>query len=380
MKIILLIASLVISLLAAAIPVPGTDVWFSQFIAVALFGFLFIAIKISEVSLAIGLFYAYCSLSMVFVAHFNTLSLLMLTMTGLSALVAIEVSKVSDKHRGNVIKTLFFLLIFQIAWGVVQKLNMDPFFRLLTDHRFCDTVGFSGSHNQYSFFISALSPLFFDNILLVGLVLLGLFLSTSFAGFVGFCAAYLFYHRKRIHCIVFGLIIMAIFIFVFNGTLHKNLGCKFEERFRLWKLSVAQVNEGKAVMKLNESVKKIVTCNPFLGFGFGEFFQVSPYTQEKIIMANGSHRYEHAHNDYVEIFFDLGRIGFGLFIFSLFSFVRRLRMVIWDKELNLLVSMLIAVAFCALSIYTVHTSYNGFLIAILIGLTFGKINSLPRKI
>lgn len=376
MQLYLIILTVVGSLLAAAIPVKGTDVWFSQFIGVALFGFLFIALQISKVNKSIALFFTYVVLNMVFVSHFNIMALIIMTMISLCAIIFYHVSNLYRFQRIVVCYTLAGILLFQVVWSIVQKFNLDPIFRLASNHHFCDVVGFSGSHNQFSLFLSMLSPLVFNNIFLLGFVILGIFLSTSFAGMLGVVGGFLFYYRKERLLIVGVVFIILCCLFLF--LVHKDYRIKFNERLDLWKLTISQVIKGKAEMKVQQNITQIKTCNPLFGYGLGSFFQISPYTQEGIILKNsgGMHRYEHAHNDYIEILFDFGIVGIVLFIYCIFDLVKVLREVMWDEELNIFVSMVVCIGVCALSIYTIHTAYNGMLISVILGLLYGKIREV----
>jgi O-antigen ligase len=136
----------------------------------------------------------------------------------------------------------------------------------------------------------------------------------------------------------------------------------------LWKLSVSQVNAGKALM-VNDKTKETMVkkCNPWFGFGFGQFMKISPYTQ-KAIIKHGVHRYEHAHNDYIEVLFDLGRVGVVLLIALFVDMVLLFKKA---KKTPLLVASaaaILAYAVCALAIYTVHTATGGVFLAIYLGL------------
>lgn len=375
MKLILILFTVVLSLLASVVPVIGTDVWFSQFIAVGMFGYLFIALKLFKMSKALGVLFAYSALSVVFVTHFNLLSFVVLMMVGVCGLIAVEVSKLNRNQRIYVYITLGVLLLIQVIYVFIQKMNLDPIFKLISNPKLSDTVGFSGSHNQYSLFVSILSSLFFENFWALGLVFVALIFSTSISGLIGCLVGLLFYYRTNKHIFLLWLGVVIICFVVFFFITKKGYETEFKERVGVWKLSIYQVISGKSTLELSKDVKQVVGCDPLFGYGLGSFFRISPYTQSAIINANskGSHRYEHAHNDYVEIFFDLGYVGFGLFCIWLISFITLLQRCHWDHELNLLVSMFICISVCALSIYTIHTAYNGMLICVILGLIYGKI-------
>lgn len=375
MKTFFIIASLVVGLLSAAIPIPGTDVWWSQFVAIMGIGFICVAIHVARMSFAISLFFIYLVFSTIFIAKMDIMSILCLMQTGLCLLMAKYISTLDKCNRNIIIKALVGLLFFQVFWGAVQALNLDPIFKLSTNAKLSDTVGFNGSHNQYGLFLAALSPFAFNNIVLIALVFAAIVMSKTYSAYIAMAAAFIFYHRADKKVVALGLVATICLSFVFLFFVHKGLNEKFKERFDLWKLSISQVWQEKAVMKISPTVNKIITCNRWFGYGFGKFFQISPYTQEKVIQNNskGQHRYEHAHNDYVELFFDCGIVGIFFFILVLLElFLKFSRSS--GCHVNMLGSCLVAYAVCALSIYTVHTAFNGFLFCILIGLLYGCFN------
>jgi O-antigen ligase len=376
MKTFFIICSLIIGLISAAIPIPGTDVWYSQFIAVMGIGFLCLAILISRMSLSIGIFFAYLVFSTIFIAKTDLISILCLIQTGLCLLVAYLVSKLNLRYRDIIIKTLFYLLLFQVGWGILQYFNLDPVFKMVgSDNKLCDTVGFSGSHNQYGLFLSALSPLVFNNLILCALVLTAIIISKTYSAFIAMAAAFVYFNRKTSKVFYLSAIAFICLSFVFLYFNPKNLDMKLKERIGIWKLSIHQVMNEKAVLDLNSQVKEIIPCNKWFGFGFGRFFGISPYTQNKVIASNskGTHRYEHAHNDYVELFFDTGIIGISLFIFIIIGFLVNLSK--FDNfRIRLIGSCILAFAVCAMSIYTVHTACNGFLFCVLLGLIYAEFN------
>lgn len=380
MKFWLIISAVVVSLLAAAIPIPGTDVWYAQFVSVMLFGFLLIAVLIGEMSPFIGIFFAYLAFSMVFITHQDAMAIVCLLQVGACLLMAKEISKFDVKQRKIVWNVVFGLLIFQIGWSILQHFNLDPIFKYAYNNKICDTVGFSGSHNQYGLFLAAASPAFFANPILLVAAFLGLILSNTFSALLGFAAASLFFFGRDFNKLAMVAVVI-IFGLAFMFFTHKELSGKFHERFGVWKLSVKQVLKGKAVMNITSvnttfndaKVQRIVTCNPWFGFGFQRFFNISPLTQGGLMMPQAKHYFEHAHNDYVEALFDLGIIGFVLLLFALFEVCVLYSLSGHGIQIRLAASGLIAYGVSAISIYTVHTAYNGFFLCVLIGLFYAEV-------
>lgn len=383
MKFNFCLVAIVLSLLASLIPIPGTDVWYSQFVAVMLFGFLFIGILISEMSVPLGILFFYLVFSVVFITKQDTMALMCLMQVTGCLLIARYISSFNPTQRKKTWLFIGVLLAIQVFWGFLQKIGIDPVFRLSTNHALCDTVGFSGSHNQYGLFLAGASPIAFLYPLSIPFVFLALVFSKTFSAILGFSVALIFFFHKKFNMVIL-TIIMAVAITGFFFISHKDISGQFGERFGLWKLTATQALTGNAVMeyeqvdplthkKVRTNAVAVVKCNPLFGFGFQKFFTISPYTQIDVITHGNQHRYEHAHNDYVEALFDLGLIGFGLVIIVIGHMVILYRRAFKSKYLRLAAAGLIAYAVCALSIYTIHTAYNGFFLCVLIGLFYAEV-------
>lgn len=372
----LVFIAIIACLFSAAVPIPGTDVWYSQFVSLLLFGNLALAIYFSKMSKAIGILFAYFTFSTIFISKQDPMALMCLMQVAFCLFIAKNIAEFSEEQRTKIWYVLGGLLVFQVLWGILQHFNLDPIFKLSTDQNLCDTVGFNGSHNQYGLFLAATSPAVFMFPILLPLVFIGLVLSKTFTAILGaICASLFFFHKKINKFLLIGIVSIGIIIF-FSST-NKNLIGKFSERTALWNLSISQVFQGKAVMTANDNpnVNKIVTCNPFFGFGFQKFFSISPYTQRWSVKNRPVNVFEHAHNDYVEALFDLGVIGFLLVLYAIGELIF-LYWASYTRTVNFKLAAcgLIAFAISAMGIYTVHTAYNGFLFCVLLGLFYGEVS------
>lgn len=383
MKFYLSIIAVVVCLVASIIPIQGTDVWYSQFVAVTLFGMLSVAVMISEMSIGLGILFAYFTFSTVFVTHQDTMSLVCLMQTALCLLMAVNISRFDAVQRKRIWWAIFGVLTLQMVWGFVQFLNIDPIFKLSTDQRFCDTVGFSGSHNQYGLMMAAASPALLLFPWIMPILFVALILSKTFTAMVGFVVAQVFLFRKKIN--IFVIILAVLAVFSSQHFLHKGLGGKFDERYGVWRLTVNQVLDGKAIMEVDKNVAHVVTCNPWFGFGFQKFFTISPYTQRLQKYPRPQSVFEHAHNDYVEALFDLGKVGFILVLLVLselvflFTFSEYIMSGIRTREFEMTAAGLLAFAVCAGAVYSVHTAYNGFFLCVLLGLFYGEVNDGKKR-
>lgn len=375
MKFNLVLIAIAACLLASVVPILHTDVWYSQFVAVMLFGFLMIGFKLFELSKPLALLFIYLIYSTIFVNQQDTMSIICLLQTAFCLSLSLYISKCSPEQIRKIWVVIGSLLGLQVIWGFIQYSNHDPIFHLNYYPDKSDTVGFSGSHNQYGLFLAAASPLSFIMPMLIPFVFLSIVFSKTFSAMLGFIVAGIFFFRKKLdyRVILIGVFLTAGFFFLMT---HKDLSGKFTERFGLWKLTTEQTLNGRAVMQINENVQKIVTCNKWFGYGFSKFFTISPYTQKDIIIPGLKHRYEHAHNDYVECLFDLGIIGCILLFWVFYDLIKRyIAQKTKSISLELSTCGLIAYSVCALSIYTVHTAYNGMFLCVLLGIFFAEVKT-----
>ena len=157
---------------------------------------------------------------------------------------------------------------------------------------------------------------------------------------------------------------------------------KIIERVELVQHCVKEVTTGRATMRrVNGQVeqRQEITANPLFGFGLGNFMRISPLTQwqflDKSIKkgdGNPIHRYEHAHNDYVEYFYETGWVGLVVLCWVLVDFAWRF---IKANKTKLLVTSFLAVVaqlVCAMGIYTVQTILSATLLVIFLGIFYSE--------
>lgn len=381
MFLFLIVAAIIAIPVSSIIPVLGTDVWYPQYITTVFCVFLAVALRIWKMSKALACLYAYCVYSAVFLAHMNPLSMVYLTQMGLALLVATEVANLNVSQRRKVWYAILTVLILQCALGILQRFHLDPFFRLAADKSLFDTCGFSGGRNQFGLSLAgcSMAAWLLCPVLLPVVILVMIFCQTLITFIAFFCAsAFVVFHNYGKLKAVLILPVAAVLVCAF--LLYAPKTRAVYERIGIWNLSINQLNSGKAVMNINPQTKSIVTCNPWTGFGLGAFFKVSPLSQGEVIGKQFNYRYEHAHNDYVEAYFDLGRIGFAIVLWALAELIFLFHKAInRSKELIISAAALIVYAVSALAIYTVHTSVSGFYLAIFIGLFYANLKQPELK-
>jgi len=369
--------------LAGLIPIEGTDVWYSQFLGLMSLLMIGLSIALWKFNKGFSVFGLVCLFSSMVVANQSPKSLITLIQIYLAFLAIYAISRFEKDQRKALIRAVLVLVSIQGVWVILQALNLDPIFNLMGNPNKDDTVGISGSHNQLGLFFAMTAPIVLLNaIYLLPFTLVGLWFSTTATAWIGFVVFLIFWisiklkSKAAVYLLFFGLMVCLISGFNRISDIVKT------ERFNLWRSSIDQVLSGRAIIKqadlsrLNGKEKieyisiKEINCNPLFGFGLGNFIRISPHTQEYVTFA---HRYEHAHNDYVEALFELGITGF---LFLMVMIGKFLRDFFYAQRTKLLTSVFLAIVVqmvCAMGVYTIQTAISGMLMILFLGLFYGEL-------
>lgn len=116
-------------------------------------------------------------------------------------------------------------------------------------------------------------------------------------------------------------------------------------RFTIWKVAYSYV--------VHSGWRRIL-----LGFGFGSFSAIFPQIEPEIIMrVHGA--FEQAHNEYLQLFFEGGIAGLGVFVVILVAFLKRCFAM--GKEGLIVLSLWSTMAVNALGNFPAHVVPHGFL-------------------
>ena len=137
-----------------------------------------------------------------------------------------------------------------------------------------------------------------------------------------------------------------------------------------------------------ENVIEIQRTSPWLGFRLANFSRLSPYSQKEYLYEKceydgtsitnadvceyNKHVYMHAHNDYLEVLFELGRIGFISLLLIILHFIYCYIISKKTKILRISFYSILAQMICSLAVFTVHTAIGGMLLIINLGVFFGE--------
>ncbi len=356
----------------------GIDLWYVQYLALFSVFCIGISIYLARINIPMGIFLTYCLGNTIFVAKQDPRTMFCLIQIILACL-AIDLISRFTKRQANIILTIILgLTIFQGAFVIVQYFNLDPFFTPVNDEWFSRTVGISCSRNQIGLFFAIVSPLVLANaIWITPLVVFGLFCSSTTSAWAGFLAGCIclcsFKLRRELWKV---LILLCICSAIFFVKFEHISAPAYKQRIDLYKHTIESVESESVVMKRTQNgntFAKEVTCNKWLGYGLGKFTQISVWTQERFLHKGQSHVYSHAHNDLLEIWYELGRVGLLL---ALFMIGKLFRDFIYARKTKILVicfSCILAQLVSSLGIFTVQTAISGMLLVIFFGLFTGEI-------
>ena len=372
--------------LSAVVPF-GPNLWYVQMI-------FLISMLVLGVSVSVWRFNKYLSMlnmvalySTMITANQGLRSLFYLFIFNLSILATREISKLGERHRKTLLQAIYLLFFIQFGWLILQNFNLDPIFDKSQDiygNTFTgkdDTVGFSGSHNQIGLFFAITAPLVFlvSPIFLIFNVI-GVCLSTTSTALIALCSGCLvcssfLSQLRRFRLIIFFLIGSNLFFMKYENIVFGAL----RERVALFNHSIKEIKSGNALMRNQDNKLRLVQTRKWEGFGLGNFMSISPLTQWQFMEKGDhgqwpAHRYEHMHNDYLEIFYEMGICGFIAVILLVLNFIWSFIKAKKTPMLIVSFSCIVAQLVCAMGIYTIYTAISGMLLIVFYGIYRGELN------
>jgi O-antigen ligase len=238
-------------------------------------------------------------------------------------------------------------------------------------------VGFNGAKDQIGAFFAITLPIVIRYIpILIPLSLLAIFASHSSFALVAAIVSgliYLFY-TKRLY---FNVVLASIIIVsaVFFTSVDKLNSKDFKQRFDVWKYSIKSTIQGK--IGISDGTNNItIKTNPIYGYGLGNFLRVFPYipTPKGTCFNVVNEKFTHAHNDYVEAFFEFGWVGFVLMTVFAFAFVFSFVTSSKSNDIVLYFFCLMAYFLNASGNFLSHLGVSGLFLIILYGMYRGALN------
>lgn len=364
---ILLISSIFIVPLSSLIEIPFTIVWYSQYLAVIILGFLIAAQYISKVNKPLAILLAYSLFSYIVVCQQHPRALLCLIVAAIGMLLIIAISEI--ENRKEIYISLIVMSVIQSLFVILQVFNKDPFFHLVDYKGISDTVGFLGSHNQLAAYHSAVMPFCLWTIPLMLIPLYYAHCSTAvIASIIGI--GFYTFSMDAFKGVLFVLLVSLIAVVAWN-KFDKPLE-PFKERMAVWNMTIRQVQSGNMVINVPNGGSRILHCNPWLGYGIGSFTMFSPLSQKRENIISGRNVYEHAHNDLVEYFFEFGYVGLCILLFLIYDILWKYATCVnKTNELIVVFSSLIIQVVNSMGVYIIHAPVSYFMLCLTVGLFYG---------
>jgi len=288
----------------------------------------------------------------------------------------LAVFTISGFDRNARIKTIWFIFGFFVINSIqvlLQLLNIDFFFHDIRNYQNQIPLGFLASKNQLGLFSVVTLPIVIYCFPILAIFsIIGLVISKTsscfIALYVGTIVYSYYFFKKEFKKI---LLLLTIILSLFFWKVDSPSGIAVSERYLLYKNTLISAVTGKSDVLINKRVYK-AECNPIFGFGNNSFIKISPYNQNFYIDKDYSHRYFHAHNDYLEIFFEYGYLGLCFLIwfvlYTIISFIKAYK----TRLLVILFCSIIIQLVSALFIFTIYTPVNYYLFLIIYGLYLGE--------
>ena len=223
----------------------------------------------------------------------------------------------------RILKWLKYSVIFLLFYCVLQYLKLDEFLKGInnTGDRLVGTIGNS---MHLAGFLAILQPLFFkksrENILCLILLWLLILLTGSATGLVtgiGVALFWLWFKNRKVAWIATGLsVISLVGLYLVKRSFFFN-----SDRFRVWGLVCKAIKN------------KFIT-----GFGLGTYGLSG--------IGDTSIHWQHVHNEYLQVIFEIGIIGLVLILWCIWDYFRKFNSLKTDLTIRL---ASIFFGFCLLS-------------------------------
>lgn len=367
----IIVAAVFLVPLSAVVEIPNTDTWYSQYIMLFSLFCIGISAFLWKFNKWVSILSALCWLSAIYTNNQNSRGILILMQFDLSCLAAYVVSMLDEKHHKFILKMIFIVFLLQVGLVTLQFFNLDPIFDLKGHPELDDTVGLSGSKNQVGLFFAIVSPVVISQFpALFPAVIWGLYCSQTTTAWIGLTVAifvYTCFIWKKSFIMFWGMVFILMACTYFYFTKWDSVtDTARNERWQVVVNTVYEVDTGRMIVQRG-NIQKQFNCNRWLGYGIGKFMQISPFSQNKYLQYQ--HRYEHVHNDYIEAFWEMGKLFFmflmlwvGDLLYRFFSLKNK------TKHMIVAFCAVLAQMICSLGIYTVHTAVSGMLLIIFYGI------------
>lgn len=368
---------------SAIIHIGPEAVWYPQVLGLLTTLFILCSIILWQFNKYLSLFTLLCLFSTIFVVGINARALLMMIFLDSCSLVAYGISRFSKQHRQIVYYAICGLIFFQFIWMTFQAYNSDSFFASKTDAAKDEMVGLSGSADQIGAFFAITMPAALHLFWPIAVIsIAGIIISKSsfafFAGIISSLVYLFFWQRKMFKKAVVGVCLLSA---VFFSRIDKLQTADFSSRIDPAKYIIKTIRD-KEVKIIKNDAKLNVKCNPWMGYGFGNFRCIFPFIpyDSKYYFNCVDEKYVHAHNDFMETFvFELGYCGIVIGILLIENFVYGFIRSKKNRELVMSFCCVTAFLLNATGNFISQMAISGMLLIIFYGLYEGERRELSGK-
>lgn len=367
----LLLLSIFVVPIASIFTKPQLDIWYSNYMALIGVGSIWLAATIWKLNKILSIFLVYLTFSYLFISFDSPRAPFCFIAAIVSILTIYQFSQ--TKNRKMIYAGISIMGLISIVYCIFQSFNIDPFFGHPSNSKLKFVVSFMGSRNQLGAYHLGTAFYWFP---LMPLSILPIFLSKCNTALIGLlCGSIVWgmfkFGKKRTVIALLGLSLLIPIWLSHN----KKSGYEIMERLNLWKLTIQQTITGKSYLLDGQIIAK---CNPLFGYGLGQFFTTSYLTQTDDITYGKLHYYEHAHNDFIEGFYEFGYTGLIILSLLIFSVMRDFILSEKTNGVILTFSSLIAQSIASCGIYIFHSPISLFMFCVTLGLFYAEINQKGR--
>jgi len=379
---ILTIIALFFVTIASAIPFPSYNVWFGQYVGLLAIFFISLVLYLWNKNKPLSLFLSFCILSTFSVTRLSPRAIMLMYQISLGAVFVYAIAQLNYKNREKIKYAIALLVMLQFLWIILQWCGLDPLFVCVYNDKMDGLVGFSGAPNQIGAFFAITLPMMLHIHPLLSIIsIIGLIVSRSSFAFVAGIVSGLLYcffvYRKFFYYILIAFTLISAF---FLKKVDNPCFVDFKTRFGVWAHAIHSTIEGDISMK-HAGREGIVKTNPLYGYGLGNFFVIFPRTPERPYFNYEREKYNHAHNEYVESFFELGYIGIIIIFSMIIKFFINFLYTIKDEEIMAYFCCIMAILINSMGNFTLHIALNGLLLIVYYGLFEGvRIGNKTRLV
>ena len=383
---ILIIIGIFLIPISSIIPSLG-GLWYSQYISLSICLFFGIALFLWNFNKTLAIFDIICILSAFLITNLNSRAIILLFNLNFGCLGVYLLSKFNQQQRQVIIRSIFILFLLQYLWLILQANNIsipinikgrhiDITFKSIYDINKKELVAFSASPDQLgTFFALTLPVALYIHPLFALLSLAGIFISKSAFAFISGISGgliYFYFIRKKIFKILL-ILILPIFLLFYFKYADKLTSADFKTRGGVWKYAIQSTLKGNINIEHFGNNITIKT-NSLYGYGLGKFLLYFPFVPQKSNHFNfATEKFNHAHNDYIEIFFELGIIGIISLIALLTNFFKNFISAKKSKELIMLFSCLVVYLLNSSGNFLSQIAVSGMLLMIYYGMFKGAM-------